>query len=347
MKLLFKGLMESNTKGAQRQKITLALYTLKENDNKDLVNKWTIFTGRKYIIGRGKECDINIDNLLLSRQHLELAYYTNNLISVKDLDSRNGTYINNVKINPNQEIKFTTKDKLSLGHTNNKVEFQENNENKESIFENKITNEVSTEKISQNQNKNKNTEERGNDFNNNKNNRFHSYTRNNNNNIKSKNNKTYSTYGKEEKENNLNVEAMIKLLKSKSPLSFPNKKRYKDEFIGRKLKRNENNLEEIEKLKKNLKDNNKNYDDNEEDEDENEEEIEFEEMYDDDNFELEEEKGKKNDKIILKTNKLNKLEFILPVKEKNLKKLKYVKKVKYLVNGYVVLNVKKKKLIFE
>lgn len=347
MKLLFKGLMESNTKEAQRQKITLALYTLKENDNKDLVNKWTIFTGRKYIIGRGKECDINIDNLLLSRQHLELAYYTNNLISVKDLDSRNGTYINNVKINPNQEIKFTAKDKLSLGHTNNKVEFQENNENKESIFENKITNEVFTEKISQNQNKNKITEERGNDFNNNKINRFHSYTRNNNNNIKSKNNKTYSTYGKEEKENNLNVEAMIKLLKSKTPLSFPNKKRYKDEFIGRKLKRNENNLEEIEKLKKNLKDNNKNYDDNEEDEDENEEEIEFEEMYDDDNFELEEEKGKKNDKIILKTNKLNKLEFILPVKEKNLKKLKDVKKVKYLVNGYVVLNVKKKKLIFE
>ena len=80
-----------------------------------------------------------------------------------------------------------------------------------------------------------------------------------------------------------------------------------------------------------------------EDEEEEEEESEGEE----DIIDIDDEKGNKNEKIILKTNKLNKLEFTLPLKGKNLKKLKGVKKVKCLVSGYVVLNVKKKKLIYE
>ena len=41
------------------------------------------------------------------------------------------------------------------------------------------------------------------------------------------------------------------------------------------------------------------------------------------------------------------MEFTFPLKGKNLKKLKGVKKVKCFVSGYVVLNVKKKQLIYE
>ena len=63
-------------------------------------------------------------------------------------------------------------------------------------------------------------------------------------------------------------------------------------------------------------------------------------------FDEDDQKGK-NQRIIFRTNKLNDLEFVVPVNDKNLKNLKNVKKVKYLVNGYMVLNVKKKKLIYE
>lgn len=339
--------MESTPKGMQRQKITLAFYLLKEKDEKELFNKWNIYTGRKYIIGRGKECDIDIDSLLLSRPHLELVYYTNNLITIKDLDSRNGTFINDAKIKPNQEIKFTTKDKLSLGDTNNKVEFLENNEIKE-VFEERKTNEIFTEKVSNNQNIFKSYKEQRPNFNNNRNNRYNTYTKNNN--IRPRFRKNFTTFKRDQKVNDINIDTMINLLKNEGRTPFPYRRRFRNRFVGRKLQRNENNnvyenktkkkLEGLEKLKEKLDDNDKNVEEEENDE-------EFDEEDDDDIIDIEEEKGNKNEKIILKTNKLNKLEFVLPVKGKSLKQLKGVKKVKCLVSGYVVLNVKKKKFIYE
>jgi pSer/pThr/pTyr-binding forkhead associated (FHA) protein len=48
---------------------------------------------------------------------------------IKDLDSRNGTFINKLKIEPLKETFFTDKDILSFGNnTNNKIMFFENNE---------------------------------------------------------------------------------------------------------------------------------------------------------------------------------------------------------------------------
>ncbi len=140
--------MDSNRK-SERQKIMLTLYSFTSNDEKELFGSWPIFIGQKYIIGRGKESDISINSLLLSRRQIELTYYTNNLIIIKDLNSRNGTFINNVKVSPNQEIKFTSKDKLSFGNQNNVVEFHEYFEKKKSIFDEKAKG-----KIVENRNRN-------------------------------------------------------------------------------------------------------------------------------------------------------------------------------------------------
>ena len=52
---------------------------------------------------------------------------------------------NNAKVNPYQEIKFNTKDKLSLGDINNKIVFIENQEIKNSIFEQKVNNDIDKE----------------------------------------------------------------------------------------------------------------------------------------------------------------------------------------------------------
>ena len=140
--------MDRNRK-SERQKIMLTLYSFTSNDEKELFGSWPIFIGQKYIIGRGKESDISINSLLLSRRQIELTYYTNNLIIIKDLNSRNGTFINNVKVSPNQEIKFTSKDKLSFGNQNNVVEFHEYFEKKKSIFDEKAKG-----KIVENRNRN-------------------------------------------------------------------------------------------------------------------------------------------------------------------------------------------------
>lgn len=146
--------MDSNRK-TERQKIMISLYSFTSNDEKELFGSWPIYIGQKYIIGRGKESDISINSLLLSRRQIELTYYTNNLIVIKDLNSRNGTFINNVKVSPNQEIKFTSKDKLSFGNQNNVVEFHEYTEKKKSIFDEKAKG-----KIVENRNKNVNENKR-------------------------------------------------------------------------------------------------------------------------------------------------------------------------------------------
>ena len=118
-----------------KQKVTISLYSIKRNGEKELFGTWSIYIGKKYIIGRGKDSDISIDSLLLSRKQIEIIYYSSNLISVKDLGSRNGTFVNNVKITPFQEIKCTSKDRLSFGNENNVVEFRENVEKRKSIFD--------------------------------------------------------------------------------------------------------------------------------------------------------------------------------------------------------------------
>ena len=380
--------MELNKRDSERQKATLALYFFKENNNQELFGKWDIYIGKKYILGR-KNCDINIDHPLISRRHLELIFYSNDLINIRDLGSRNGTYINNAKINPYQEIKFSSKDKFSLGDINNKVLFLENQETKKSIFEPKInTTENNDQKASEDTKKIVNYDKRRNPYNNQYNqynNRFRNRqfgTRNNrfrsdyrfrprsyhkNNYIKPKTRDVHSenynnslsseTYKSENKDK--------KFKKSPIPLNRYQKKNFEqyenfkkeNEIIGRKVERNKieskndkklnekKNLEKLikskkiglEKLKKKLKSIENS--DEEEEIEEDEDELDL--------FDEEDKKGNKNQRIIFRTNKLNDLEFVMPVNDKNVKNLKNVKKVKYLVNGYMVLNVKKKKLIYE
>lgn len=377
--------MDLNKKNTDRQKITLALYFIKKNENPELFGKWGIYIGKKYIIGR-KNSDINIDHPLISRNHLELIFYTNNLINIRDLGSRNGTYINNAKVNPYQEIKFCSKDKLSLGDINNKILFMENQETKKSIFEDKINNENNDnneQKISQETKKitSHNYDKRRNLYNKygqgpmrpRRGYRYryryrfrpHSYHKN----IFVPRQKTREIYSdnnslpsKEFKSLEINEGGRNNQVNNYSNRNLKNeelKKDNKNEFIGKKIERNKSqsknsdkmkkkkDLEKLiqnkkiglEKLKKKLK---SIENDSEEEYDYEEEEEEGLEIFD-----LENNKGSKKQKIIFKTDKLNDLEFEVPVNERKLKDLKNVKKIKYLVNGYLVLNVKEKKFVYE
>ena len=111
--------MEDSTK-----RITMILYILNEGDVKDPKDKWDIIPNKLYTIGRSKkESNLPIDEKLLSRKHAELIYYHAKKIMVRDLDSRNGTYINKKRIDPLKDTYFTIKDHLSLGNENNEIVF--------------------------------------------------------------------------------------------------------------------------------------------------------------------------------------------------------------------------------
>lgn len=111
------------------KKIKLIFYNLQKEDVKEATQKFSIIPNKLYTIGRSKEdSDIVIDEKLLSRTHVELIYYNPNKIWIKDLKSRNGTYLNKKRVEPFKDIYFTSKDILSLGSTNNEFEFYEDNE---------------------------------------------------------------------------------------------------------------------------------------------------------------------------------------------------------------------------
>ena len=111
------------------RKVNMKLYILQEGDIKKESQKWSIIPNKLYIIGRSKkDADIVVDEKLLSRKHAELIYYDNTKILIKDLDSRNGTYLNKERIEPLKDKYFTIKDVLSFGNINNELVFYETNE---------------------------------------------------------------------------------------------------------------------------------------------------------------------------------------------------------------------------
>jgi pSer/pThr/pTyr-binding forkhead associated (FHA) protein len=106
------------------RRITMILYILNEGDVKEPKDKWDIIPNKLYTIGRSKkESNLPIDEKLLSRKHAELIYYHAKKIMVRDLDSRNGTYINKKRIEPLKDTYFTIKDRLSLGNENSEIVF--------------------------------------------------------------------------------------------------------------------------------------------------------------------------------------------------------------------------------
>ena len=73
-----------------------------------------------YTIGRDESCDIVIpDNTdIISRLHATIRVESNNKLFITD-QSRNGTYINGMKMSSNVEIPVSRKDVVSLAHIYN------------------------------------------------------------------------------------------------------------------------------------------------------------------------------------------------------------------------------------
>ena len=124
--------MEEITKEPSSMRILL--YVI-EDGRRKLIQDMEIIKNQKYTIGRSKkEADIALNDKLLSRKHAELVYYDNKTIMIKDLDSRNGTYLNKERISPLKETFFNMKDILSFGSLDNELVFFEENERIQGIL---------------------------------------------------------------------------------------------------------------------------------------------------------------------------------------------------------------------
>ncbi len=87
--------------------------------NDKIIKSFSISEGQKITIGRGKECDVTIDNTAISRQHVSLSY-NGSIYFVSDLGSTNGTFVNGKKISldePTSEQDSIFFGKFNLVHT--------------------------------------------------------------------------------------------------------------------------------------------------------------------------------------------------------------------------------------
>lgn len=73
------------------------------------VSEFTLQSRTQYFIGRSPACDIVIDLPVVSRRHAQISYH-DGAFFVTDLDSRNGTYVNGKRLQPQEEVSLTHED---------------------------------------------------------------------------------------------------------------------------------------------------------------------------------------------------------------------------------------------
>ncbi|WP_343716465.1 FHA domain-containing protein [Inquilinus sp.] len=71
-----------------------------------------ILAGGRFAIGRSDDCQLSLDDPLVSRRHATLDVRTDGVM-LSDLGTRNGTYLNSVRINGQSEVQDG--DKITIG----------------------------------------------------------------------------------------------------------------------------------------------------------------------------------------------------------------------------------------
>jgi ABC transport system ATP-binding/permease protein len=74
----------------------------------------TSINGTNWTIGKGRECDLFIDQPVVSNQHCRLGFHGDQY-RLEDLGSTNGTYVNGYRLEPHTPVYVSRDDQITLG----------------------------------------------------------------------------------------------------------------------------------------------------------------------------------------------------------------------------------------
>jgi ABC-type multidrug transport system ATPase subunit/ABC-type multidrug transport system permease subunit len=67
-----------------------------------------------WVIGRGKDCDLVVPEAVVSSRHCRLTQLADGFL-LEDLGSRNGTFVNGVRVEPGQQVRLRQGERVTLG----------------------------------------------------------------------------------------------------------------------------------------------------------------------------------------------------------------------------------------
>ncbi len=76
---------------------------------------WVIEDNKKVSIGRNRKCDISIQDLSISKKHLEVCSDKSSFF-VEDKQSTNGTFVNGKQIETNKKFKISDNSRIKMGN---------------------------------------------------------------------------------------------------------------------------------------------------------------------------------------------------------------------------------------
>lgn len=102
----------------------------------DSLNESLGIEGESFYIGRSDQADITVKNSLLSRKHVKIKY-NNSQLSIQDLDTTNGTVLNDQVLVPHEWYEFCEDDliKIGKGEISINIKVLPSNENKSKIID--------------------------------------------------------------------------------------------------------------------------------------------------------------------------------------------------------------------
>ncbi len=101
--------------------VTLEVIGKKSNIKRVILNESTL-------IGRGAECNLKIVSSQISRKHCRIEIEPNR-VTICDLGSANGTFINDSQILPDERVEISSGTTLRLGNVHFNLRFQQDENN--------------------------------------------------------------------------------------------------------------------------------------------------------------------------------------------------------------------------